>query len=142
MGFRFDRLGVRVPTVLVSAWIEPGLILNTPLQHTSLLKTLAEKWGLGHLTARDRAAHDLREAFTRGIPRARADWPVLTPRPLPDEGSVARPGDHPLNALQRDIVRLANAIAGDPEDSLSDLRTVWEALKVMQSTMGARPSCR
>jgi phospholipase C len=142
MGFRFDRLGVRVPAVLVSAWIEPGTVLSTPLQHTSLLKTLAEKWGLGHLTARDRAARDLREAFTRRTPRAREDWPVPAPRPLPDGGEAAQPGDHPLNALQRDLVRLANAIAGDPEGSLSDLRTVGEALKVMQRAMGARPACR
>src|SRR5262245_22490589 len=50
MGFRFDRLGVRVPTILVSAYIEPGTVLNTPLEHTSIIKTLSEKWALGHLT--------------------------------------------------------------------------------------------
>jgi phospholipase C len=142
MGLRFDRLGVRVPTVLVSAWIEPGLVITTPLQHTSLLKTLSARWGLGHLTARDRAAHDIREAFTTASPRAREDWPLLTPRPLPDAGQVARPGDHPLNALQRDIVRLANTLAGAPAGSLSDIGTVWEALKVMQQTMGTQSSCR
>jgi phospholipase C len=43
MGFAFDRLGVRVPTVLVSAWVEPGTVIHTPLQHTSLIKTMSEK---------------------------------------------------------------------------------------------------
>jgi phospholipase C len=55
IGFAFDRLGVRVPTVLVSAWVEPGTVIHTPLQHTSLIKMMSKKWGLGHLTARDRS---------------------------------------------------------------------------------------
>lgn len=47
----FDRLGVRVPTVLVSPWIEKGVI-KTTFDHTSLLRYLCEKWNLEPLGAR------------------------------------------------------------------------------------------
>ena len=43
--FRFDRLGVRVPAVLVSPWI-PRRVENTQFDHTSLLRYMIDKWGL------------------------------------------------------------------------------------------------
>src|SRR5262249_18519460 len=49
--FGFDRLGVRVPALLVSSWVG-RTIFQTELDHTSLLKYLTEKWGLGPLTER------------------------------------------------------------------------------------------
>ncbi len=45
-GFNFDRLGVRVPTILVSPFVEAGTVFRAPdasahpFDHTSLLKTL------------------------------------------------------------------------------------------------------
>ena len=50
----FDRLGVRVPTILVSPWIEKGVI-KTVFDHTSLLRYLCEKWGLEPLGLRMQA---------------------------------------------------------------------------------------
>ncbi|KAJ5937315.1 hypothetical protein N7454_004970 [Penicillium verhagenii] len=55
--FHFDRLGVRVPTVLISPWVGKGLIQNKPdgdndFTHTSILKVLSELWGLDILTPR------------------------------------------------------------------------------------------
>lgn len=47
----FDRLGVRVPTILVSPWIEKSVI-KTVFDHTSLLRYLCEKWNLEPLGAR------------------------------------------------------------------------------------------
>jgi phospholipase C len=49
--FAFDRLGVRVPAVLVSPHLRPGVI-HAELQHTSLLRYLMGKWGLDALGAR------------------------------------------------------------------------------------------
>ncbi len=41
--FAFDRLGVRVPAILVSPWLDPGYI--TPVfDHTSLLKMATQLW--------------------------------------------------------------------------------------------------
>ena len=49
--FKFDKLGLRVPVVLMSPWVDPG-VCHTVFDHTSLLKYLTEKWGLGHLGRR------------------------------------------------------------------------------------------
>lgn len=46
--FSFDRLGLRVPAILVSPGINRGVV-NTVFNHTSLLKFLADKWNLGPL---------------------------------------------------------------------------------------------
>ena len=49
-GFRFDRFGVRVPTILVSPWIEAGTVFRsntaTPLDHTSILATVRDWLGI------------------------------------------------------------------------------------------------
>ena len=47
----FDRLGVRVPTILVSPWIAKGVI-KTVFDHTSLLRYLCDKWDLNPLGRR------------------------------------------------------------------------------------------
>ena len=46
--YGFDRLGVRVPALLVSPWVEHG-IETTRFDHTSLLKYLTDKWQLAPL---------------------------------------------------------------------------------------------
>lgn len=56
--FHFNRLGIRVPTMLISPWVEKGLVQNKPADgladftHTSILKFLSELWGLKTLTPR------------------------------------------------------------------------------------------
>ncbi|MFF6946942.1 alkaline phosphatase family protein, partial [Streptomyces lavendulae] len=73
-GFDFTRFGPRVPTVLVSPLIEPGSVFrvpdgSVPLDHTSVLKTVEERWNLPALTARDRAAPGFGEVLTLDEPR-------------------------------------------------------------------------
>jgi phospholipase C len=53
--FRFDRLGVRVPAVLVSPWVGKR-VEDTQFDHTSLLRYLIDKWGLGDLGLRTAGA--------------------------------------------------------------------------------------
>ncbi|KAJ5605424.1 hypothetical protein N7510_008205 [Penicillium lagena] len=56
--FHFDRLGIRVPTMLISPWVEKGVVQNKPssgeneFTHTSILKFVSELWGLETLTPR------------------------------------------------------------------------------------------
>jgi phospholipase C len=73
-GFDFKRFGVRVPTVLISPLIAPGTVFRpsgpTPCDHTSILKTIELRWGLGPLTARDAAAPDVGAALSLSSPRA------------------------------------------------------------------------
>jgi phospholipase C len=73
-GFGFDRFGVRVPTVLVSPLIEAGTVFRvpadgTPLDHTSMLKTVEQRWSLPSLTARDAAAPGFGDVLTLSTPR-------------------------------------------------------------------------
>jgi len=44
-GFNFDRYGVRVPAVLISPWLDPGVITDT-FDHTSLVKFVLQHAGL------------------------------------------------------------------------------------------------
>jgi phospholipase C len=41
--YRFNRLGFRVPAVMVSPWLDPG-VSHVVCDHTSLLKMAASKW--------------------------------------------------------------------------------------------------
>jgi phospholipase C len=137
MGFRFDRLGVRVPTVLVSAFIEPGTVINTPLQHTSILKTLSEKWHLGHLTERDKAAPDLREVFNRAAPRQSHEWPVTVPRPLRDPHATNL--EAPLHPMQQDYLALVDAVDGKGALQQYEVGTVSDARQYMRTRKALFP---
>jgi phospholipase C len=72
-GFDFKRFGVRVPAVLISP-IPAGTVYRvpeggTPIDHTSVLKTIEKRWSLPTLTARDAAAPDLGSVLTLTTPR-------------------------------------------------------------------------
>jgi phospholipase C len=47
----FDKTGLRVPAILVSPYVEAG-VLTDCFDHTSLLKYLIDKWRLGPLYSR------------------------------------------------------------------------------------------
>jgi phospholipase C len=52
----YDRLGFRVPAVIVSPYARPGFVDSTVYDHTSALRLIEEKWNLPPLTRRDAAA--------------------------------------------------------------------------------------
>lgn len=97
-GFKFDRFGVRVPTVLISPYIEPQTVfrseLNIPYDHTSIIATIL-KWkgidpkkpkpGSGSNTPwlgnRVASAPTFEHVLTRTNPRT--DRPVIS-NPPPD----------------------------------------------------------
>jgi phospholipase C len=97
--FKFDRLGVRLPTILVSPYVEPGAVLHTTFDHTSIIKTACERWNLAPLTERDRAANDLSDALTLDTPRD--DVPEIQAQPYQ---RVPRPEDEPLNGFQKGVL--------------------------------------
>ncbi|HEY2076154.1 MAG TPA: alkaline phosphatase family protein [Streptosporangiaceae bacterium] len=128
-GFDFTRFGVRVPAVLVSPLIPAGTIYRvpagtTPIDHTSVLKTIELRWGLPALTARDAAAPDLGGVLTLTAPRT--DDPlagVVAPtsaEPNPAAGEVSH-----LQQLQAQMTSNlpvpAQQLVGEP--LLSNQRT-------------------
>ncbi|WP_433177363.1 alkaline phosphatase family protein [Actinoallomurus sp. CA-150999] len=101
-GFDFTRFGVRVPTVLVSPLIEPGTVFRvpddtTPLDHTSILKTIQQRWNLPPLTARDAAAPGIGAVLTRTV--ARTDDP-LTDVTVPTSTGT-NPAQHEISHLEQ-----------------------------------------
>jgi phospholipase C len=55
--FHFDRLGVRVPTILVSPWIPAGKVENRVFDHASIPATIT-KFFLGDYSA-DRSPREI-----------------------------------------------------------------------------------
>jgi phospholipase C len=98
-GFSFDRFGIRVPTVLVSPLIAPGTVYrvpagSTPLDHTSILKTVEQRWKLPALTARDAAAPGFGDVLTLTTPRTDDVLDVVTVPPPSGPGPAAGTESH------------------------------------------------
>ncbi len=81
----FDRLGVRVPAMVISPWAKTHYVSHTVYDHTSVLKLIETRFGLPPLTRRDAAANSMLDMFdfTRmssrhpAVPRARVDrWGI------------------------------------------------------------------
>jgi phospholipase C len=123
MGFRFDRAGVRIPTLAVSAYIDPRTVVTGQYRNTSLIRTLRERWPLGPpLTGRDATAADIAPVLTRAIPRAQEDWPDVTPRPVPQNpGGPLLPLDQPLPPLGRYLLGVAIALDTNYTGHVPDL---------------------
>jgi phospholipase C len=56
-------MGPRVPMLIISPWVKPGLILHQTLEFSSVLRMIERLWGLPTLTDRDAHASDLLDAF-------------------------------------------------------------------------------
>lgn len=81
--YTFDRLGVRVPAVLVSPWLARQ-VNDALCDHTSLLRSLTEKWGLGPMGARTVQSTDVMAQLQRA-PAFRTDTPRTVGQDLPGE---------------------------------------------------------
>jgi phospholipase C len=114
-GFKFDRLGVRVPAIVISPYTPPQTIVNTVFDHTSALSTVVNCFGLpkGKLGARQAKAPDVREALS--LADARRDFPAISPAPTEEISLVQRTmaareailqaNAKPLSDLQLTLVR-------------------------------------
>ncbi|WP_144394675.1 alkaline phosphatase family protein [Pleionea sediminis] len=107
--FDFKRFGPRVPAVLVSPYIEAGTVFRvpesgTPLDHTSILKTIEERFDLPSLTKRDAAAPSLSHVLT--LDKARNDDPLdgITVPKSDESVDLSSDSDH-LQELYLEIMR-------------------------------------
>jgi phospholipase C len=76
-GFTFDRSGIRVPAIAISAWIPERTVINGEYRNTSVIATLRERWSLGApFTARDAIAPSLAPVLSLDTPRLRAAGPA------------------------------------------------------------------
>lgn len=85
--FAFDRLGIRVPTLLISPWVGKGLIENKgqnfggEYTHTSILNFLSELWGLEKLTPRVSYSSTFEHLILPSL-RSEDDSPAVLPDPV------------------------------------------------------------
>jgi phospholipase C len=109
-GFAFDSFGVRVPAVIVSPYIKPGSVLRpsgpTPFDHTSIIATLRDAFGIGSLTPRDAAAPSLLPFLTESPDNA-GPTRLDAPAPPPTVAQVATSAAGPQNNLQRSLSHIA-----------------------------------
>jgi len=86
--FAFNRLGIRVPTFLISPWVPKGVIEHQGLNnggeysHTSILGFLSELWGIEKLTPRVEWSATFEHLILPHI-RPEDDSPTKLPEPTP-----------------------------------------------------------
>jgi phospholipase C len=138
MGFTFDRLGVRVPAIAVSAYTRAGTIVHDEMHHAAVAATLARLHGLRPLTRRDAEARDLFSVVNLDTPRDPSSWPVVHPMyvpPNPDEDELSdlKEGPHkdkPLSPPGRGLLGLLLARYAAP--GAAEPETYAEAYTVLQ----------
>ncbi|MEV5071739.1 hypothetical protein MRBLMI12_003386 [Microbacterium sp. LMI12-1-1.1] len=138
MGFTFDRLGLRVPAIAVSAYTRSGTIVHDELHHGAVIATLARLHGLRPLTRRDATARDLFSVINLDAPRDPSTWPVVHPMYVPpnpheDERIDLRDGKHrtkPLSPPGRGLLGLLLARYAPP--GAPEPETYAEAYEVLQ----------
>ncbi|MBL3701067.1 alkaline phosphatase family protein [Leucobacter luti] len=134
MGFTFDRLGCRVPAVVVSAHTARGSVFSREMHHGSLAATISERFGVESLTERDHGAPTLRHAFNRKVPRHAADWPQPSPAYVPPNAE-AHPADadpdRQLSPPARGLIGLLLHEYGTPEERAHPPQTFGAAYKLL-----------
>lgn len=138
--FDFTRLGVRVPAVLVSPWIDANTVVHEPTVggaycHSSIPATLRKVFAPEEpfLTKRDAWAATFDDLLTRDSPRTDCPTSMPTPPLHRDTYGMLKPldGKMPVSDLQRGFSKYFAAITGD--DSVTD-----EALDAMTEGEASR----
>ena len=77
--FAFDRLGVRVPTVIVSPYIPKGTVDHTVYDHASIPATVSKLFLSGQqvISPREGAAHTFDRVLTLKTPRPDSEMPFF-----------------------------------------------------------------
>lgn len=112
-GFNFDRLGVRIPAVIVSAYTPPATILNTTFDHTSALSTVVNCFKLpsGKVGRRQQNSPDVSEALVLGNPRQdRPPVPMPTAADIGPAKRVAALGQAIVHANAKPVSELQKRI--------------------------------
>ncbi len=103
-GFTFDRSGVRVPAIAISAWAPERTVVSSEYRNTSVIRTLRERWSLGApFSGREAIARDITPVLSLEDPRPPEEWPDVSPRPVPEFDVAVVPLDTPLSPLPRGL---------------------------------------
>jgi phospholipase C len=125
--FDFKSLGLRVPAILISPWLNPG-VLHQVFDHTSLLKYVTDKWGLGALGARTaQSSAFLAELLKRE--QARTDTPAPFENALLGPQEVTNPR---VNENQKALISFSQMLEKHMMD-VEDLAAIGSrSLKLLE----------
>ena len=112
--FKFDRLGVRVPALVISPWIKAGTIDHTEYDHTSCLATMQRLYDMSPLTERDKAANDFTHLLTLDEPRNDAPTQLTNVANsgfvCEDDGDTVGETSEGLIAKRAEIIKIRDAM--------------------------------
>ncbi|XP_047162435.1 non-specific phospholipase C2 [Vigna umbellata] len=119
--FTFNRLGVRVPTIAISPWIQKGTVVHGPngsptptseYEHSSISATVKKLFNLpSFLTNRDAWAGTF-----EGIVQTRTEPRTNCPEKLPTPVKIREGGpneDAQMSEFQQELIQLAAVLKGD-----------------------------
>ncbi|KAL5724849.1 phospholipase C [Ranunculus cassubicifolius] len=121
--FKFDRLGVRVPTIMISPWIKKGTVISrangpTPdseFEHSSIPATIKKMFNLpSFLNNRDAWAGTFEDVVGE-LSAPRTDCPVVLPDAISLRSTEANE-EMRLTEFQREMVQLASVLNGDTNE--------------------------
>jgi phospholipase C len=122
-GFAFDRSGVRVPAIAISAWVPERTVVNDDYRNTSVLRTMRHRWSLGApFTSRDATAPDIAPVLSLENPRLPEDWPDVVAKPVPQFDAALAPPDAPLRPLPRAALNAVLALAKELGQNVPDIK--------------------
>ncbi len=137
-GFDFSRLGVRVPTLMISPRIPHGMVFRSPektdFDHTSFIKTILGWRGIdisgGAMGKRAAVAPDFSGIISDQLVNAAVQ--KITPNTAAEHTTAAYL-QLPLNDLQKGMASmLAHGISNTKKGSDEHLR-IWEEMKALGS---------
>jgi len=150
--FDFTRLGVRIPTIAISPWINKGTLVHDPVgptpyskyDHTSTLATVKKIFNLPNfLTKRDAWAGTY-EFLWQNRTSPRTDCPTSLPTPpMLRKLEMEDAGQRPLSDLQQNFVTLASILAQQSNLKMETPRTESDGsafvYQSMMSFLGRAP---
>ncbi|XP_052210277.1 non-specific phospholipase C2 [Diospyros lotus] len=136
--FKFDRLGVRVPTILVSPWIDKATVVHgsggrpfptSEYEHSSIPATMKHIFNLpSFLTNRDAWAATF-DYILQIRQEPRTDCPVQLPTPVRIREGEANE-DAMLSEFQQELMQLAAVLKGD--DTLTSFPDIGKEMTVKE----------
>jgi len=108
--FDFDRLGLRIPMIMVSPFIAKNTIINEPMSHTSFLQTMRHKWWWLSIpfSARDHASPGFHDSgvFSTTLQRKDISQMPVIPRPVIPPDGTEYSDNAPMSPLAKRVMSL------------------------------------
>ena len=126
--FGFDRLGLRIPVIVVSPYTKRETVITDTFHNCSVLRSLRDRFNLGPpLTERDKIAPNISPAFNLSEPRT--DYPKLNVQNYhPDKGGnerLSQIAEYTLRNVARFVGHDSGNVPPTPEGAKSFFRLMF-----------------